>query len=819
MLPGYLKVSSLFHQEERLDKVTPNVHAINNEFELMVDEFVRGDPDISAYVQKSGRKLKAHIAIMIPPEDALDIASYRIVGGLPECHKSKGLKTREDWVGRQVSGLVKITTVKDLYGDVTESIKGLRPKSGIVAWSAQGKLKESRGLVMYMPVVVGGKPCVVINGIELLEKPEDFPGSEINIAANFLHICYSKIISSPAFPRFAQANLREYITVDYPRKFVWHSSLFTVKNTFLEFMSPASDEDKDDDHASFAGHSLRSKDEYSLDVVAGMKSAWTSALPKPVVLDIKRMFSDQNTSSRCTPFLSEKRTKKKNSRCPIPWEFEECWERDTGCSVNKDNIEWFSPSSVVGKRSPNDTSAMSCDRDPSLEARHAHVSSSQSSFSDGQSPSELAYGVAPWGHGPPIYGHIGWNDHGAAVDDEGDGSARRCEVDVDRANPRWVHLARGQPLGRQEFAGERKDKFILEVQGDQQQQRRQETHARAWVTEKAMNAHNTSPDGKKSSRDAEPTRREGKKTGPSTMAQEKYPKKMDQKQNERRPESWGLKNREVDWTDASSYCSHLSLGNFLGNNYHTQSEGHWGSPETVHPVRNEGIGLRNQPHQLGRETKSSTSSTNPIESPVINSPHRHASREAYLTSLSNTATSISWSPRSHSRNTSYSLWGTSVFAEKNRVETQETYMMNLGGHSTNSQQLPGLNRAVRAQPGKLTASLPRVGRRENEMPRMNGKSNTQSGSPEWNRTELVTTSMPSRGKKKIFKAGDRVQLHSFENATWLNGLMGTVNKVFRESRSGRHKRRDRVQITYDELHLAGKKGYPATIYFANVWHM
>lgn len=50
----------------------------------------------------------------------------------------------------------------------------------------------------------------------------------------------SEVYQSQDAMAYARANLREYMLVDYPRKFMWQDSQFTVKNTFLTIQSPYS---------------------------------------------------------------------------------------------------------------------------------------------------------------------------------------------------------------------------------------------------------------------------------------------------------------------------------------------------------------------------------------------------------------------------------------------------------------------------------------------------------------------------------------------------------------------------------------------------
>lgn len=79
-----------------------------------------------------------------------------------------------------------------------------------------------------------------------------------------------------------------------------------------------------------------------------------------------------------------------------------------------------------------------------------------------------------------------------------------------------------------------------------------------------------------------------------------------------------------------------------------------------------------------------------------------------------------------------------------------------------------------------------------------------------------TTRGTRKQEKCIFQPGDRIVLHSFHKAHWLEGITANVVDVFGEARGGR--RRDRVKISYDDISLVNKKEYPTTISLANVRH-
>lgn len=60
--------------------------------------------------------------------------------------------------------------------------------------------------------------------------------------------------------------------------------------------------------------------------------------------------------------------------------------------------------------------------------------------------------------------------------------------------------------------------------------------------------------------------------------------------------------------------------------------------------------------------------------------------------------------------------------------------------------------------------------------------------------EIPDTEMPAG----CFAPGDKVELHSFETAFWLEGVKATVKNVFTEKRAGVRRKRIRVKITYDD---------------------
>lgn len=101
----------------------------------------------------------------------------------------------------------------------------------------------------------------------------------------------------------------------------------------------------------------------------------------------------------------------------------------------------------------------------------------------------------------------------------------------------------------------------------------------------------------------------------------------------------------------------------------------------------------------------------------------------------------------------------------------------------------------------------------------NGPSTT-TGGPESqdsnDQSSLGAANSTWNGRADWLGTGDKVELHSFKNAYWLEGLRATVRNVFSETRSGGRRSRVRVQISYDDLSLLNQHRYPMTVPMQNL---
>ena len=74
-------------------------------------------------------------------------------------------------------------------------------------------------------------------------------GSEFRTGVEVLEKFRQQVYPSPCFRQFVEAHVREFICVDYPRKFVGHHRLFPIKNRFLHFGSMQAEDDEQKKHA------------------------------------------------------------------------------------------------------------------------------------------------------------------------------------------------------------------------------------------------------------------------------------------------------------------------------------------------------------------------------------------------------------------------------------------------------------------------------------------------------------------------------------------------------------------------------------------
>jgi len=281
----YKSVSSLFDRQKSISEDT-DIGSICSKFENTVDEFIAKYPFIHGTHgdKDKRRRIKPIINIIsnCGAVDAFDIGAYRFVGGLTISHKIFGFDDRIDWVGHRLCDLLTNISDSNHFKAVCDTLPEVSSRQGISTWnSIKDESKVRIGTAL--PFDVDGKMCMVTCVILLHERPELTPDSELTCAVRMMDAFRNEIFPSVSLFQFAKANLREYITVDYPRKFLWHSSMFRVKNTFLEFKTHGIEEDE----MHVIGPSVWNNETRAL--CARIKTAWTSSLPAPIMLDIKRI--------------------------------------------------------------------------------------------------------------------------------------------------------------------------------------------------------------------------------------------------------------------------------------------------------------------------------------------------------------------------------------------------------------------------------------------------------------------------------------------------------------------------------------------------
>lgn len=278
-------VSTLFECETDID-------AVNEQFECMVEKMINED----RRARKFKNTWKPMVVIVQPSQDMSDIGAFRICGGLPASFLLSGFTTYESWVGRRIYDLACPISSSDSYKALDDIVHQLWPNSGVTAW-AHGEKKRA-GLAITLPLKVDGKICLVSFVVDIFGMAGKSIPDEFDRAIKILNAFKNKVLMSDHLQKFAKAHLREYITVIYPRKFLWKYNVFTVKNTFLEIKAL---DDGDIDGVMGLSHwSPETRDLYKRSRLKIIRAVYPSSLSsRGVMIDVDRMhgIGSSNTKS------------------------------------------------------------------------------------------------------------------------------------------------------------------------------------------------------------------------------------------------------------------------------------------------------------------------------------------------------------------------------------------------------------------------------------------------------------------------------------------------------------------------------------------
>merc|ERR1719289_544891 len=231
-----------------------DIKSFNFAYEREIDAYIcDNEAGISDYGDKSGRAMKPHITILRGTKyDFTDLQDAFVVGGLSEGYKAHGVKNRAEWVNQTVANLAIISSPPAMLTKMQHDVLGTQTCRVISFQSRIGSAECGVGAVF--PVVLDGKPCYAAIGIEIFStkstttKLSTDSIAELECARQMID-GFSEIITTSRFIQFGVRNLREFLSVDYPRKYLWHSQVFKLKNTFLEFQENHEASDWDEDRA------------------------------------------------------------------------------------------------------------------------------------------------------------------------------------------------------------------------------------------------------------------------------------------------------------------------------------------------------------------------------------------------------------------------------------------------------------------------------------------------------------------------------------------------------------------------------------------
>jgi len=827
-----------------------------------MDKFIAETLDVRAHEDKVGRRMKPVLSMMLPdPDDMLSIGRYRMCGGLADAYKSVGFDTRDAWIGIRVCDLNKCVA-NGIVEKIDIIIREEWPHLGVLWW--QLKTDETKyGVAISWPLEVDGKMCIMACSIRLFERPKKDVYSELSCAVRFLN-AVDTFLPPHLQLQFAKKNLREYLTVDYPRKFLWNSSLFSVKNTFLVIKDP--DEDELTQNESQGPAAWSSWNMETQELCDSMKSVWTSLMPPSWVSNINHFCNETSPHSKMKYFRGDSTARSAPASLK---DVEVTSTRNVdilseGRRSEYSNRRFFRRGSVgenalttrmrvsswTGYNNGNDD-----DDDDQREQQHVEQAVESTIFTTNTTNTPQTRTSVTTTKSP----------HTNTTPNTAPASLENTYVNTNSLNQGCSTMTRmaksSTPL--MDF---RSTYEIQEVQGVSP------SHTTKGTTIHAPTPHATT------------TTQNRARMNPVTRSilseMRRYRRrdllgKEDLKWEEKAlalatmtHTSTGtvLPNEEmrwINWDEASScYSFPRGRGGYVNNN-------NLGEKSTSYAPRDNNMVTNNYTtsEQTTKEGGGSWTEIQGRNEHLIN-PAFIPYRKEYLpvSSIPSTITSDDFSPTHQPYPFGRTTTTTTTTFSTVEVRNWNTMMHHQGDESIMDEPKPKRepprhrgkhNKEYPVQRQVMTLQDPvksgcssserratqNKNHRENHGHHMEAKSWSSAdrcgaalrhGSPQSfgstassrsTHTEAVGKeathpTTPKRTKKwnSFFQPGDRVQLHSFKTRIWLDGLTATVNRVFNQ-RLTRGRCRARVQIMYDDTSLGYKKSYPTTIPHANLRHI
>jgi len=188
-------------------------------------------------------KMKIYFGVSLPTSESIEC--FRICGGNESSFEFTGLN-RHQSAGRYIGDTVRLNSTSEAASEMRTAIMDIDSTSKVMI--AEHLLVPGTMLMGYaVPLNVDGKICVVSCTIRMEDSvmaangvgnATEWNRTELECALKVVDAFKHKVSMTEETMRFTQAHVREYLLVDYPRKFMWHDSLLlAVKNTFLHVKS------------------------------------------------------------------------------------------------------------------------------------------------------------------------------------------------------------------------------------------------------------------------------------------------------------------------------------------------------------------------------------------------------------------------------------------------------------------------------------------------------------------------------------------------------------------------------------------------------
>jgi len=219
------------------------LRATGAKLELIMKKFVTENmprPSSEKFRKRLLKNIKPAFWVVLPTNEQFDVMSFRQCGANRDFYEFAE-KNRDSFVGTYVGQHMTFDPTSERENSTRAAIAAVNPESEIQVGTCVGK-EKCVFAAHSTPLNIDGKICLIGCAITFLDR--NFMGRdagdskrELALAVQALDFFKHNVSMTEDTMRYTRANLREYMLVDYPRKFIWHDSLFTVKNTFLNVTS------------------------------------------------------------------------------------------------------------------------------------------------------------------------------------------------------------------------------------------------------------------------------------------------------------------------------------------------------------------------------------------------------------------------------------------------------------------------------------------------------------------------------------------------------------------------------------------------------